>query len=245
MDNAQLIGLSRQISLRRQLDNTANNLANINTTGFKTQQMLFEEYLMPVAHVKSLPATERNLSYSHDYGTSTNFANGTLRNTGNPLDIALQGPGFLTVETVQGPQYTRAGNLLLDPDGTLITHSGNPVLVEGAALQIAQEDQPITIDRSGLVSSAQGELGRLTIVEFDDPQQLSQTGSNLFEGNNPIPAENTSVLQGSLESSNVESVTEMAKMIEITRMYASMSKLLNKQEELEQRAIRELGRLDA
>lgn len=102
MENAQLIGLSRQIALQRQMDVVANNIANLNTTGFKAEQLLFEEYMMPVARDRGFALLDQRLSYTEDWTTIHDMTPGARTETGNPLDIALDGEGFLAVQTADG-----------------------------------------------------------------------------------------------------------------------------------------------
>ena len=130
MENAQLISLSRQIALQRQMDVVANNMANINTTGFKSENILFEDYLMPKARDNDFGGLDHDLHYTEDWATTHDMSTGSIEQTGNPLDVALSGNGFLTVQTPQGPRYTRNGSLQLDASGTLVDLSGNPVLGE-------------------------------------------------------------------------------------------------------------------
>lgn len=245
MENAQLIGLTRQSALRRNLDVVANNLANINTTGFKAQRLIFEEYMMPVAEASEFRQPDHPLSFVQDAGTATVLQQGAIRQTGNPLDIALDGDGYLAVEGTDGEQlYTRAGNLAINADGTLVTASGEPVLVGGAPIQINPEEGPVTITKEGMISTDQGQIGQLDLFTFENPQTLQQLGNNLYAGQNPIPADNTTVLQGALESSNVEGVLEISRMIEVTRQYSTVSKMMSQRNELRQRSIRELGQVE-
>lgn len=243
MENAQLIGLSRQLGLRRQLDVVANNLANINTAGYKGQNLLFEEYLMPKAEATAFETPDHPLSYTNDYGSAINFAQGAVRQTGNPLDVAIEGDGFLVVQGAEGELYTRAGNLAIGPDGLLQTADGLPVMVDGGPIEINSEDGPLSIARDGTLSNDQGILGRLTMVTFDNPQNLTLQGKNTYAGENPLPMDTPQVQQGALEMSNVEGVVEITRMIEVTRNYASVSRLISQRDELQERAIRELGRV--
>ncbi|MDX5594154.1 flagellar basal-body rod protein FlgF [Pseudovibrio sp. SPO723] len=243
MENAQLIGLSRQLGLRRQLDVIANNLANINTAGFKGQNLLFEEYLMPKAEATAFQRPDHPLSYTNDYGDATNFAQGALRETGNPLDVAIQGDGFLVVQGPTEELYTRAGNFAVGPDGILQTQQGYPVLVDGGPIEINSEDGPLSIAKDGTLSNNQGILGRLNMVNFENPQELTLRGQNTYAGENPIPMENIEVQQGFLEMSNIEGVVEITRMIEVTRNYASVSRIISQRDDLQERAIRELGRV--
>ncbi|KZL21349.1 Flagellar basal-body rod protein FlgG [Pseudovibrio axinellae] len=246
MENAQLIGLSRQSALRRNLDVVANNLANVNTTGYKAQRLLFEEFLMPTAQATEFQRPDRPLSFAQDVGTATVMTQGSIRLTGNPLDLAIEGDGYLAVTDADGEQlYTRAGSLAIDPDGTLVTDGGLPVMAEGAPVQINLEDTEITITKDGMISTPQAQLGRLDIYTFEDNQTLQHAGANLLSGSNPILAESPTVIQGALEGSNVEGVREISRMIDITRQYQSVSKMMSQRNELRQRSIRELGSVEA
>ncbi len=246
MENAQLIGLSRQSALRQNLDVVANNLANVNTTGYKAQRLIFEELLMPTAQATEFQRPDRSLSFTQDVGTATVLTQGSIQLTGNPLDLAIDGDGYLAVTDASGEQlYTRAGSLTIDPEGTLITDAGLPVLAGGAPIQINPEDGEITITREGVISTPQAQLGRLDVYTFDNRQELIHIGANLFSGLNPIPANNPGVIQGALEGSNVEGIQEISRMIEITRQYTSVSKMMSQRDELRQRSIRELGSVEA
>ena len=124
MENALLIGLSRQTTLERHLGLIANNLANVNTNGFKGDQSLFEEYLSSGAHEDNFRPADRRVSYVQDRGTFHDMKQGALEQTGNPLDVAISGDGFLTVQTAAGERYTRDGNLQINSTGQLVTNSG-------------------------------------------------------------------------------------------------------------------------
>lgn len=244
MENAQLIGLSRQIALQRQMDVVANNIANINTTGFKSEQLLFEEYLMPVARDRDFAALDQQLSYTDDWTTIHDMAGGALVETGNPLDVALQGEGFLAVETAAGERYTKSGSLAIDATGILVDFDGNPVLGNGGPIQFAAGETDIMIGEDGSVSSSAGQKGRLRVVEFADAQSTTREGSNLWAGANPVEATATSVLQGRLEKSNVSGVSEMSEMIRVQRAYESVASLISKQDEQRRQAIQKLGNLN-
>src|SRR6266705_454304 len=128
MENTLLIGLSRQVALRRELDVVANNIANLNTTGFKADGNIFEEYVMPVARDGGFPAADRRLSFVQDRATWLDLGQGPVQQTGNPLDVALDGPGFLAVHTPRGERYTRNGALQINATGELVTAEGYRVL---------------------------------------------------------------------------------------------------------------------
>ncbi|RDE10376.1 flagellar basal-body rod protein FlgF [Pelagibacterium lacus] len=242
MENAQLIGLSRQMALRRQLDVVANNVANINSTGFKAEALLFEEYIMPVAADRSFPGGSQQLSYVHDWATLHDMQPGSFTQTGNPLDVALTGQGFLTVQGPEGIRYTRNGALEIDADGVLVTQNGYPVLSEGGNTIVFNPDEiDIAITADGVISTNAGAKGRLGVVEFADPQELTRTGDTMFAGSTPMAAQSTRVVQGSLERSNVSGVAAMTEMIRVTQAYTSLADLMNKQDELRRSAIQRLG----
>lgn len=245
MENAQLISLSRQVALQRQMDVVANNLANINTTGFKAERMLFQQYLMPVAADRDFAYPDQPLHYVEDWATVHDMSGGSIVQTGNPLDVALTGEGFLTVQTDAGERYTRAGSLQIDNTGTLVDLDGNPVLADGAPVQFDASDTDISISGDGTISTNNGGKGRLQIVEFASPEEVAREGFNLWVGGTPQPATATRVVQGAIERSNVSGVGEMTEMIRVSRAYESLANLMDKQNDLRRSAIQKLGELNA
>lgn len=245
MENAQLISLSRQVALQRQMDVVANNLANVNTTGFKAEQLLFEEYVAPVARHQDFSWVDQPLAYTQDWATMHDLSGGAVVQTGNQLDVALQGQGFLAVETLAGERWTRSGALQINAEGILVTTDGHPVLGDGGPIQFDDDDSDITIAADGAISTNDGIKGRLRVVEFADPQELAREGSNLFSGGTPIALGNTRVLQGFLEKSNVSGVAEMTEMIRVSRSYQSLASLMQKQDEMRRSAVQRLGDANA
>ncbi len=245
MENAQLISLSKQIALQRQMDVVANNMANINTNGFKSESMLFEDYLMPKAEDNDFGGQDRDLHYTEDWSTIHDMATGPIEQTGNPLDVALQGDGFLTVQTPQGPRYTRNGALTIDNQGQLVDLNGNPVLGEGGPIKLDSSDTDISITQNGTISSSNGTKGKLAVVEFANPQVLARQGDNYFSGPAGTPATQTQVIQGSIEKSNVSGVTTMADMIRVERAYQQLATLMQQQSDLRTTAVQRLGDINA
>jgi flagellar basal-body rod protein FlgF len=245
MENAQLVSLSRQIALQHQMDVVANNIANINTTGFKASDLMFEDYLMPVARDNDFAGTDRLVHFTQDWSTVHDMSAGSIEQTGNPLDVALMGDGFLTVETPSGPRYTRSGALSIDASGVLVDLNGNPVLGTSGPVKFDDSDTDITIGRDGTIASNNGSKGKLAIAQFNDPQILAREGDNYFSG----PASNapvtTRVMQGAIERSNVSGVTELTSMIRVQRAYQSLASLMQKQDELRSTAIQRLGEVRA
>ncbi|WDR04253.1 flagellar basal-body rod protein FlgF [Devosia algicola] len=241
MENAQLISLSRQMALQRQMDVVANNMANVNTTGFKAEKLLFEQYVMPVARDRDFPGQDQPLSYVQDWATLHDLRGGAITQTGNPLDAALNGDGFFAVQTAAGERWTKSGSFQIDNSGTLVDLSGNPVLGEGGPIQFSPDEGDISIGANGAISTSAGIKGKLKIVEFANAQALTREGSNLYAGGTPQPNAKTTVTQGAIERSNVTGVSEMADMIRVTRSYESIAQIMQRQDEMRQSAIQRLG----
>jgi flagellar basal-body rod protein FlgF len=246
MENTSLVVLSRQIALQRKLQVVADNVANLNTNGFKRQSLGFEEALMPRAKENLFARGDRAGSFVSEMATLTDFTEGTIEQTGGTFDIALDGEAFFAVQTPQGERYTRAGNFQLDPNGRLVTPDGDPVLGEGGEIVFGRNERDITFGVDGTVSSSAGEKGRLRLVAFADKTQLLKDGANFFDTQvPPTPATEVRVRQGALEASNISAVTEMTRMIEVTRSYEQISNLIKQHSDLRSRAIERLGSLQS
>jgi flagellar basal-body rod protein FlgF len=247
MDNSVLVGLSRQVALARELDVVANNIANLNTTGYKADGSLFEEYLNTGARADQ---TGGSVSFVRDRGVWHDMGQGPIERTGNPLDVAVDGKGFLVVQTPQGERYTRNGSMQINATGQLITSDGNPVLGDGGPIQLQPTDRQVSISRDGTISVREGNSkvdsarGKLRLVTFDNPQRLQKAGSSTFSaagGAQPQTTTTAAVVQGAVERSNVRGVVEMSRMIEITRSYTQIATLLQQQNDLSQSAINKLA----
>ena len=233
MQNAILVGLSRQVALAREMDVVANNIANLNTTGYKADGSVFEEYLSSPARAD---LTGTRISFVQDRGMWHNMSQGAAEHTGNPLDVAIDGPGFLVVQTPQGDRYTRNGSMQINATGQLVTSDGYAVLGDGGPITLQPNDRQIQISRDGTISVREGASnvdsarGKIRLVDFANPQQLQKAGNGTFNpvgGAQPQPAAATSgLIQGSIEQSNVHGVVEMSRMIEITRAYTQIDSLL-------------------
>lgn len=232
MENIHLIGLSRQMTLERQLDVVANNVANINTNGFKADRSVFSEYLAPLAREDNFPGRDRSVSFVHDRASYHDFAAGPVEETKNPLDVAVDGQAFLVVQTPAGERYTRDGGLQINPQGQLVTSAGYPVLGNSGPITFQPTDRDITIAQDGNITVREGISvldsirGKLRLVNFAQQQSLVKEGQNLFSGAGAAPATTAKVRQGFIEKSNVNSVAEMSRMIEVNRAYSSISSML-------------------
>lgn len=248
MQNSLLIALSRQVALQRSMDVIANNMANMNTSGYKADQALFEEYIMPVANMTDGVAQDRALSYVDTAGLYRDYATGDMAPTGNDLDVAISGKGWFSVETPEGERYTRNGELKINSEGILVTVEGHPVLGEGGQITFDSSETNITITKDGTISSSAGEKGRLRVSTFENEGRLNKVGLNLYEpaeGEEPQPATEAQVMQGMIEKSNVKPVLEMSRMIETMRAYTSVARSLDQMQELREEAIDTLGDTNA
>ena len=255
MENMHLIGLSRQMTLERQIDVVANNVANVNTNGFKADKSLFQEFLTSPARDGNFSAgRDRRVSYVQDRATFHDFAQGPSEQTKNPLDVAIDGSAFLVVQTAGGDRYTRDGSLQINAQGQLVTASGNPVMGNAGPIVFQPGDRDITISADGGVTVREGNAktdsvrGKLRLVDFTQPQKLLKDGGNLFSAANAGAAQPTlkaTVKQGFVEKSNVNSVTEMSRMIEVTRAYTQISAMLQQQGDMRKSALDKLADVPA
>jgi flagellar basal-body rod protein FlgF len=243
MENALLIGLSRQVALGRELDVIANNMANVTTNGFKARSSRFREYLMPVASAETFPRPDRRLSYVIDNGTPLDTRSGPIEFTGNPLDVAIKGDAFFAVQTPQGERYTRNGALEINPQGQLVTSEGHPVLGDNGPITFTPQERGFNVAPDGTVTSEQGQRGKIRLVRFDNPQLLHSEGGNILSSSNQgQPAGNTSRIEaGALERSNVKPVVEMSRLIEVNRSYTSVAGMVGRMDELRRTAISRLA----
>ena len=245
MENSVYIGLSRQMALQEQMDTISNNIANISTPGYRGNNMIFLEYMSRQRNAEK--AGNDSISLVHDYGQYMNTENGPLRSTGNPLDVAVQGPGFFGVQTPEGVQFSRAGNFQRYGAGELVTGSGQLVADEGGGTIVIPDDAiDVQIARDGTVSTDQGEIARLMVVEFGDLQKLEAQGNGLYKATDPADqgdaAENTQVMQGMLEGSNVNAVLEMTRMIDVSRAYQATQRMLQGEHDRQRGMIQTLTR---
>src|SRR5450631_4081739 len=254
MENALLVGLSRQMVLERQMDVVANNVANVNTNGFKADQTLFQEFLKTGAHEDNFIGGDRNVSFVQDSGTYKDFSAGMTEQTKNPLDVAIDGSGFLAVQTAAGERYTRDGGLQINNQGQLVTAGGNPVLGSSGPIVFQPTDHDVSIAADGNITVVEGVnridsvRGKLRMVSFADAQKLLKDGSNLYSAGAGVAATpdiTSRVKQGFIEKSNVNSVAEMSRMIDVTRAYQQIAAMLQTQSDLHKSAIEKLADVPA
>jgi flagellar basal-body rod protein FlgF len=242
MDNTLMLALQTQRVLQRRMDVAANNLANVATSGFKADEVLFEEVGDTEASAEEDP---RDIRFVRDIGMIHDVGQGPIAMTGNALDVALEGSGFIMVAGPGGQTlYTRDGAFSLTGEGRLVTSSGHPVLSSGGApIVLDPQGETPSIGRDGAIRVAGVEAGRIGVVGFAAPGALAKVGDNLWDAQGQAAGEFQGVvLQGALEGSNVRPVLELTRLIEISRAYQSAARIVSGADELRQRAIQQLGR---
>jgi flagellar basal-body rod protein FlgF len=244
MDNSLLISLSQQIAAYRSMDTIANNLANVSTPGFKRESAKFEEYVAQMRPAEGQTGPQP-VSFVKDAGTVRDLSQGNITSTGAPLDLALNGKGFFTVATPNGERYTRDGHFTLNGSGQIVTSDGYAVQGEGGAITVTPTDGDIHVSADGVISSVVNgtlnQLGKLRLSDFANDADLTKEGANLYAGNGATQPSKATVVQGAMESSNVQPVLEISKMIEVMRAYEATATLSKSQEDMSRDAISKLG----
>lgn len=247
------------------LDTIANNLANVNTAGFKKDRQVFNEYLTAyekqpeVIEVPRIPASVESFydmqggdkSYVDSNGTYTSFSQGPLKTTGSPLDFCLEGKGFFEVLTPQGVRYTRSGGFQVDANGRLVTKNGDPVLRQGnqdpAQRMIQVKGRKLTVSASGDIYEGGARVGRFSLLNFLKPDDLQKVGGTYFQmkadaTTTPVVAENIKVHQGALEGSNINVVDEMTNMITAERTFQATQQAIKAFDHMDDKLINGVGR---
>jgi len=238
MESVSHITLSHQTSLKRQMSTISNNIANVNTTAYREEDMMFEEVLR-----ETQDGETGNLSFTQDVSTFYDLESGPLKKTGNPLDVALNGDGYFTVQTEDGPRYTRDGAFTMNADNDLVTKEGNNVLdAQGNPIEIPENAEQIEIARDGTVSTGEEEVGQLGIATFENEQELDKRPNSLYAPaeQQPQPAENPEIHQGMLQQSNVKPIKEMTSMMKVVSSYQSAQSMMDNDHQRQLRAIRTL-----
>lgn len=243
MENAAYVGLSRQMTLRRELDVVANNIANADTTGFKVEQLLVGTEVGDRARNAFV---RPGVSFVLDNGVGRDFTQGSLEQTSRDLDFAVEGEGaFFKVGSGAQTAYTRDGAFTLDPEGKLVTHGGLAVQGDGGDIVLDPLLGRPAVAADGTVSQNGQTVGRLAVVRFDTLGALQKGGDGLYRNASnaaEIPATDAQVRQGMLEGSNVNPIVEITNLIEIQRAYESVTRMIENTTDLSRRAVERLGR---
>ncbi len=239
MENVSYVVLSYMTALQRHMDVLANNVANMNSTAFRGERPLFQQFLITAEDGSETAFVE-------DVGLIRDTSEGAIVKTSNPLDVALSGKGFFVVDTIDGPRYTRNGHWRLDELGQIVVGVGNPVVDDaGLPIVITPEDGRIPVRAHGTILSDAGPIAKVDVVTFADEQALEKLGDGLMDALTqiPEPATNFSVLQGMVETSNVNGVVEMTLMMEVVNAYRTTQQMNSSNDELRRRAIQTIGRV--
>lgn len=247
MDISSYVLLSHEQALRRRMDIVSNNLANMSTVGFRRERPVFHEYVQDTA---STVDAARTTSFVLDYGAVHDLTPGAFQSTGNPLDVFIDGPGYIAVESPNGePAYTRAGFIKVLENGELATAGGQRILGEGGRPITVPPEQAasLTISGDGTVSGTDGPLGRIVVTVFDDEAGVTPRGDGLMagQGGRELAAGETRLRSGGVEGSNVNAIVETTDMVEILRSYQSSQRMSEAMSDMRKRAIERLGRSGA
>lgn len=259
--------LSGALAQTTKIDTIANNIANVNTTGFKRDQQTFGEYLTAiekepqVIQVPRVPASIESFydmnggdkAYVNATGTYTNFEQGSLKNTGGKLDLAIDGDGFFEISTPSGVQLTRAGNFTIDGNGQLVTKNGHAVLLEGDEMNNPEQrtvrfsgQAQAYISDAGEIFDGEKKLGKISLLQIKNPDSLQKVGNNNYSIKPNMQAEFSKVAvpnlkQGFIETSNVNVVNEMTEMITAQRVFEGTQKAISAYDAMADKLINVVG----
>lgn len=239
MNRGIYVALSGTLAQQKRLDVLTNNLANVNTPGFKKDKAVFKI---------ALPSSDnqtpqfKDKAFVETNSIVTDFSTATQNKTGNPLDISIDGDGFFEVMTPQGIRYTRDGSFKRNETGELITGEGHKVMGDGGPIRI--EGTEVKVDREGTIEVDGAPVGRLKVVDFPKPYPLKKEMENLYAlppSVNALPS-TAEIRQGYTESANVSVIREMTSMIDVMRSYESYIKAMQSMDEVTGKVINEVGR---
>ena len=246
MSGGMYLAAAGALVQQMRLEVLSNNVANINTIGYKGERSIFtipaetdsQVFETPIEGIQSLSP------YAPPFSTEIDFSQGAIQQTGNPLDVAINGDGFFSIRTPSGIQYTRQGSFTLDADGVLVTPDGYPVLGEGGELTL--EEGTVEIDITGEVYVDGDEVGRLQITDFPDRHILQKVGDGRFVASDTAApgsrSENMRLSQGYLEVANVNPVQAMTEMIETSRAFEAYQKVIQSADEATSKSINDVGK---
>jgi flagellar basal-body rod protein FlgG len=244
MNSGMYSALSGNIAAMKRMDIISNNLANINTPGYKKDRMSFEGLLTSSTSPPAVPPSKTADPVLQKENVYIDYSAGPVSQTGNTLDMAIDGDGFFTVSTPNGTAYTRQGNFRLTADGTLVTTDGFPVMGQGGEIRINGSN--VVIDSKGAITVDGTAAGVLNLVDFPKPYNLTKTASALFVPSDPQAtpqAAKSEIRQGQLEGANVDPVGEMVQMIETNRYFDACQRVILGYDGMASKAANDLGKL--
>jgi flagellar basal-body rod protein FlgF len=227
----------------QELDMLANNLANSGTGGFKLDREFYSLFSAADNGIESM-ASQTTLPVIRKQWTD--FAQGTLQPTGNPLDMALSGQGFFAVAGPKGAMYTRNGSFKVSSDGTLATLDGHQVTGADGAPILVPGQGPITVSPDGSLTQDGGQFGQLSIVDFNKRDELGKIGNSYFvsdKNNPPLPAPDTTVEQGRIEGSNVAPAESAVRLVGVMRQFEMLQKAIVLTTDMDKKSLDEVARV--
>ncbi|WP_027720971.1 flagellar basal-body rod protein FlgF [Maridesulfovibrio zosterae] len=254
MQSSVFSALFGAMSNEHRIDISANNLANVNTTGFKRDNCAFQDTFQRFAHDyvvdakpfirdKDMFPAPKIMARPRLSEEVIDMSQGAFQKTGNPLDVAIRGDGFLKVQKDGGEFLTRSGVFSLSPEGVIITEQGYPVMANGGEVSVPPRSN-IVIDAEGVITADGQQIAQLDFVQPADARSLKKEGENLYtiDGGEEVPAEGE-LVQGYIEKSNVEVVNEMVAMIECQRSFEMYQKMITTTDTLDQKVIQQVGKV--
>jgi len=237
MDNAGYTTLTRQSGLLREMQSVANNIANLSTTGYRAEGVVFAEYVVPT------DGPGGSLSMASAEVRKTDTQQGQLTQTGGTFDFAIEGPGFFQVETPQGMRLTRAGAFTPNEAGELANPDGYRLLdVGGAPIFVPPDAGSLHVAADGTLSAGGRPLTQIGLFQPADPISMTRDAGTLFATDAGIdPVEDGTILQGFLEDSNVDAVSQVARMIEVQHAYELGQSFLEREDKRIRNVVRTLG----
>ena len=247
MDTALYVGLAHKAALKRRMDVVAHNIANMSTTAFNKERVVFRTLLVDAPGAAATSGGK--ISYVQDHGVLRNLEAGAMVPSGNDLDVFINGRGYLTVQGNDGETlYTRNGRMLIDNENNLALLSGEKVLDDTSSpIEFEEDDIGIHIAEDGTISASGGERGKIGVAQFSNEKDMKRRGSSLYEtGQTPKTADNITditIRQKAFESSNVNAIESMVEMIDVMRAYQNASKNESSYGDLRKDALKRLAKV--
>lgn len=241
MENPTAIILSRMITASRTMDVIANNVANASTPGYKALHLKSSAWVNQMDNTQAT-STGDTLTYTDAAGTWRDVEPGPIHRTGNPLDLALTGSGYFTVQTSNGPLLTRDGRFSISASGSIVDDAGDNVLDKtGNPITIPTDTGTLSVAADGTISGKNGVIAQIGVVHVADPQTLTAQGANLFSAQMPpTPALHPGIIQGALEGSNVQPITEISRMMQASQNFQMIAQFISAEQTRHQNAISQI-----
>jgi flagellar basal-body rod protein FlgF len=242
MDNSINIALSRLATQQRAMDIVAGNLANISSPGYHAERLVFADWLTKEP-TGAVARGDGQIAFTQARATYRDHTEGTITQTGNQLDLALAGEGYFNVQTPNGDRLTRAGRFTLRNDGTITDESDHPLLdVNGNPMRVSTADTQLTVKADGTLTSENGTLGQIAVIAPNDPNRITAEGSRLFRADVPTAqVAKPKIVQGAVEDSNVQPITEVTRMITTERDFQFVTQYVQAEGQRKQNAINKIA----